>query len=287
VPLREPSTLTHATHGATFGAVKSAPLLERYGPWAFIAGASEGIGRAFAEALAREGFSLLLAARRPAPLEQLQQTLRQLHGVEVRILEVDLSAADALTSISTATRGLEVGLLIYNAAHSTQGEFLEQPLANHLLSVELNCRGPLTLAHHFGRAMRERGRGGIVLMSSLSGLQGTAMVASYAASKAFNLVLAEGLWEELHEHGVDVLACVAGATRTPSFENSRPADGGNLARPMEADQVAREALEALGRVPSMIPGRLNRAAALVMRMLPRARAIGLVSQATRKMYRRA
>jgi short-subunit dehydrogenase len=121
-------------------------------------------------------------------------------------------------------------------------------------------------------------------MSSMSALQGTALVASYAATKAFNMVLAEGLWEELRTQGVDVLACVAGATRTPTFESSQPADGGSLAKPMGAEQVAEEALAALGRGPSMIPGALNRAAAVVMRALPRARAISIISAATRRMY---
>ncbi|MFT3921595.1 MAG: SDR family NAD(P)-dependent oxidoreductase [Myxococcales bacterium] len=176
--------------------------------------------------------------------------------------------------------------MVYNAAHSIQGEFLDHALEDHLRAIDLNCRGPLALAYHFGKSMRARKRGGLILMSSMSGLQGTAMVVSYAATKAFNTVLAEGLWEELRGHGVDVLACVAGATRTPTFESSQPADGGALARPMEAQQVAREALAKLGATPSMIPGSVNRAAAYVMRFLPRAQAVSFISRATRKMYGR-
>ncbi len=81
-----------------------------------------------------------------------------------------------------------------------------------------------------------------------------------------------------------MLACIAGATRTPTFESSNPADGGSLARPMEASQVAKGALASLGRVPSMIPGSVNRVAAYVMRLLPRAQAVSFISRATRRMY---
>ena len=263
-------------HGST--------LLQRYGRWALIAGASEGIGRAFAEELASQGFSLVLAARRRAPLESAAHDLTTRHGIAVRTVEVDLSEASSFAAMAEATADLEIGLAVYNAAHSTQGEFLDRPLDDHLRAVDLNCRGPMMFAHQFGSAMRARGRGGLILMSSMSGFQGTAMVASYAATKAFNTVLAEGLWEEWRAQGVDVLACIAGATRTPTFESSKPADGGTLARPMEASQVAREALASLGSVPSMIPGGVNRAAAYVMRLLPRAHAVAFISRATRRMY---
>jgi short-subunit dehydrogenase len=266
-------------------AVKHSPtLVQRYGPWAFVAGASEGIGRAFAEELARHGFSLILAARRPGPLESLAHELRTSHGSTVRTLGIDLADVSLSAKLAEATRDCEVGLAVYNAAHSTQGDFLDHALEDHLRAIDLNCRGPLAFAHFFGGAMRARGRGGLILMSSLSGLQGTAMVASYAATKAFNTVLAEGLWEELRGNGVDVLACIAGATRTPTYENSKPADGGTFARPMEAARVAQDALASLGHGPSTIPGGINRIASYVMRFLPRAQAISLISGATRRMY---
>jgi short-subunit dehydrogenase len=124
-----------------------------------------------------------------------------------------------------------------------------------------------------------------VLMSSLAGTQGSPLVATYAASKAFNLVLAEGLWDELGARGVDVLACRAGATRTPNFAASQPRTG--AAPVMDVAPVVRETLAALGRAPSLVPGWANRAAAFVMgRLLPRRTAIRIMGNATRKMYRR-
>jgi short-subunit dehydrogenase len=256
----------------------------KYGPWALVAGASEGIGAAFAEELAGRGLHLVLLARRLPPLDEVAQTIRAAHGVEVRTAAVDLGAPSMLDDVRRATDGLEVGLVVYNAAAALIGPFLDQPLADKLRVLDVNCRGPVILADELGRAMARRGRGGIILMSSLAGTQGTALVATYAATKAFNLVLAEGLWDELREHGVDVLACRAGATRTPAFERSNSAPG--PAPLMDPQPVAAEALAALGKTPSMVPGTVNRAVAFFMqRVMPRKAAVATMGSATRKMYR--
>ncbi len=256
----------------------------QYGPWALIAGASEGIGRAFALELAERGLSLVLTARRDGPLLSLAREIEARFAVKARTLAIDLAQPDMVTALAQATADIEVGLVVYNAAYAPIGSFLTLELEQHQRSIDVNCRGPLALSHQFGRAMARRQRGGIILMSSMSGLQGTALVTTYAATKAFDMVLAEGLWAELRAQHVDVLTCVAGATRTPTFESTNPQDAGSLARPMEADQVAREALAALGHGPSMIPGRLNRAVARGMRLLSRANATRFISDATRRMY---
>ncbi len=259
---------------------------ERYGPWAVVVGASEGIGRAFALALAEQTVNLVLVARRDGPLGAFARELETRFSVQARTVLADAGAADLLDRIAEATRDIEVGLVVYNAALSIVGPFLQTQLEDHLSAIDVNCRGPLAMTHAYGRKMAERGRGGIILLSSLSGLQGTALVATYAATKAFDLVLAEGVADELSTQGVDVMACVAGATRTPTFERSNPRDAGALARPMDADVVAREALAALGKTRTFFPGRVNRVAAIAMRLLPRARASKIISNATRRMYER-
>jgi short-subunit dehydrogenase len=255
---------------------------ERYGPWALVAGASAGLGEAFARLLAARGLNLVLVARRADALEALAADLRREHGVEARPLPLDLARPDAGATAIRGAAAQEIGLLVYNAAHSAIGPFLERPVEEHLRVLDVNCRAPVVLAHGLGGAMAARGRGGILLMTSLAASQGNPLLASYAASKAFDLVLAEGLWAELRGRGVDVLACRAGATRTPGYAASRPRRSVPL---MEADDVARRALEALGRRPSTVTGALNRVAAFAFaRLLPRRASIQIMGRATRRLY---
>jgi short-subunit dehydrogenase len=219
-------------------------------------------------------------------LEALAAELRAAHGVDVRVAAVDLGAADLLPQVRAAAAGLDVGLVVYNAAHSLIGPFLEQPLDEKLRIVDVNCRGPLVFADEFGRAMAARGRGGLVLMASMAAAQGSPLVATYAATKAFDLVLAEGLWEELGAHGVDVLACRAGATRTPNYEASKPSDKVKVPL-MEPEAVARRALDSLGKRPSVVPGFINRLGDVFMtRLLSRRAAIRFMGKTTRRLYTR-
>jgi short-subunit dehydrogenase len=257
---------------------------KRYGKCAVVAGASTGLGAAFARALAARKLDLLLLARRKDMLESLAAELRAAHQVGVRVAAVDLGAPDLLAQVRAAAAGLDVGLVVYNAAHSLIGPFLEQPLDEKLRIVDVNCRGPLVLADEFGRAMAARGRGGFVFMASMAAAQGSPLVATYAATKAFDLVLAEGLWDELGAHGVDVLACRAGATRTPNYEASQPQ---GKVPTMEPAAVAERALNSLGRRPSVVPGLINRLGDVFMtRLLSRRAAIRFMGKTTRRLYAR-
>jgi short-subunit dehydrogenase len=257
---------------------------ERYGRYAIVAGASSGLGAAFARELAARKLDLLLLARRRELLESLAAELGAAHGVDVRVAAVDLGAPDLLAQVRDAAAGLDVGLVVYNAAHSHIGPFLEQPLEDKLRIVDVNCRGPLVLADEFGRRMAARGRGGFVFMASMAAAQGSPLVATYAATKAFDLVLAEGLWDELGAHGIDVLACRAGATRTPNYEASQPK--GNVPI-MEPEAVARRALDSLGKRPSVVPGFINRIGDVFMtRLLSRRAAIRFMGKTTRRLYAR-
>jgi short-subunit dehydrogenase len=261
---------------------------DKYGPWGIVAGASEGLGAAFARELATRGLHLVLLARRAAALEEVAQSLRDAHGVEVRTASVDLGEPDVLARVRAATEGLDVGLLVYNAAYSEIGTFLAQDVASKLRTLDVNCRAPLVLADHFGRTMAARRRGGIILMSSLAGFQGSALVTVYAATKAFNTVLGEGLWDELRGHGVDVLPFVAGATTTPNFLKTEPKKGGAFGPPlMSAEAVAREALRALGRGPRAVAGGANRLALFVMeRLMGRRQRVEMMGRAMRRLYPR-
>ncbi|PRP96382.1 SDR family NAD(P)-dependent oxidoreductase [Enhygromyxa salina] len=254
-------------------------FVERYGPWALIAGASEGLGEAYAHALARRGLNVILIARREQPLRTTASAISERHGVEVHTLALDLADPELLERVRAGVGPREVGLLIYNAAYSRIGGFFEQTLEDKLRMLDVNCRGPIVLCHELGAAMRARGRGGIVLMSSMAGMQGTPRLAVYAASKSFDLILAESLWGELKGAGVDVLACVAGATRTPGFEAAASTAQGPV---MDPAQVVEEALAGLSwrpSTPSMIPGIANKLASLLLARLPRRRRVLIMKAA--------
>ena len=259
---------------------------QRYGPWAVVAGASEGLGAAYAEALAERKLNLVLIARRLGLLEELSFRLAQKYSVEVCILALDLASPDAVERISKETENLKVGMLIYNAAYSAVGPFLNRSAEEHLLEVDTNVRTPLGLVNQFGARMIAAGHGGIVLMTSLSAFQGSAYISNYSATKAFNLVLAESLWEEWRRSEVDVLACIAGATRTPNYLASSPKRTGRFSdATLEPEVVVNEALAALGRQPSVIPGRMNRLSSFVMRrLLSRRAAIRFMGSVLRGMY---
>ena len=257
---------------------------ERYGPWALVAGASDGIGECFARAIAARGVSPLLLARREPKLAELAAELRARHGVDARTIAVDLTAPDLDARVAQATRDLEVGLLVYNAGavHGARA-FHDLPVEHAQGLVALNCTGPLLLVHRLGSAMRARGRGGIVLMGSMIAFSGSAWVATYAATKAFLRILAEGLWHELRPHGVDVLGAVAGATRTPSMLASSPGFA-DYPGAMDPDEVARGALAFLGRGPLWVAGAANRATAKALCPVPRIPVINAMSEASASIY---
>jgi short-subunit dehydrogenase len=217
-------------------------------------------------------------ARKPGPLEALATEIRQRYGTEIRTLALDLTADDMLKQLEQVTQDIEVGLLIYNAGSMDRmPEFLDDTHEGVLHTIERNVVGPAVLCHHFGREMRERGRGGILLVSSLAALAGCGRTVCYAATKAFDQILAEGLWYELRPSGVDVLCLMLGTTRTPAMERlgMRMDDPANPA--MDPDDAAREGLEQLPHGPTWIAGEGNRASAAAIASLSRREATEMLS----------
>ena len=260
---------------------------DRYGEWALVAGASEGLGEEWARGLAAAGLNVVVVARRREALEQVAERIRSDFGVEVRTEVRDLAAPELAGWLVELDAAVEVGISIYNAAYAPIGAFLEMPLEDKLKVVDVNTRGPLIWADVLGRRMAARGRGALVIVSSIAGFGGSALVTTYAATKAFDTVLGEGLWDELGRHGVDVMVCAAGATLTPNFTSATPADKRAAASAMEPEDVVREALEALERRagPTFIPGRFNRWSQRVIgRLLPRRTAVRLISNNLRSTY---
>jgi uncharacterized protein len=221
---------------------------DRYGPWALVAGASEGVGASAARLLGERGINVVLVSRRQAALEAVAETVRS----STRVLALDLSEPDAASQLIQGTADMEIGLLIYNAgADPNMAQFLDKPLDVWQAMLTRNCTTVMASAHYFGGLMAERGRGGIALVTSGAAWAGGSRLAVYGASKAFDLILAESLWAELEPSGVHVLAMVLGQTNTPALRTllgGREIDG--LADP---DDVVRDMLDNLANGPTWPP----------------------------------
>jgi len=252
---------------------------QRYGPWALVAGASEGIGAAYARALAGRGLDLVLVARRPEPLAALAATL----PVRTETVAADLATPAGIAAVIEATTAYEVGLVVVNAAYAPSGPFVDADPADVQRVVDLNCGALVHLAHHYLPAMAARRRGGFIVMSSASGMQGNPLLSTYAASKAFGAVFAEGLWWELRDQGVDVLTCVAGAVSTPGLTRASRREAPGTVTPAV---VAAAALARLGHGPRVVPGAFMRfSTAMMTRLMPRTSAIDLMARATKRVLR--
>lgn len=240
----------------------NADRLQRYGPWAVVTGASDGIGREFARALAKDGFGLVLVARRAAELDRLA---RELAPAQVRVLVADLATEGGIAEVEAQTADLDVGLLVAAAGYGSSGEFLDRPIEGELAMIDLNCRSVAALSHRFGHRLRRRGRGGLVLFSSLVAFQGVARSATYAATKAWVQSFAEGLAVELRPQGIEVLSVAPG----PVASGFAARAAMTMTMTDRPEDVARGALRALRRGGTVRPGRVSKLLGWSLAMLPR------------------
>ena len=254
-----------------------------HGPWAVITGASAGLGEEFARQLAPLGLNLFLVARRMDRLETLAEELRRARGIDARCLALDLSQPGSDETLDQATSGLDVGLFVDNAGFGFLGRFLEQERGRLAQMVDLNCRATMLLAHRFGNRFAKRGRGGLIIVASLAGFQATPWMACYGATKGFDLLLGEGIADEMRGMGVDVLVLNPGSTSTEfgQVAGSRGAHAG-----MRADVVVTAALRALGRTNSVVTGFHNKIVTLLIRLFPRSFVTRMSGVTLRKMLPR-
>lgn len=260
---------------------------ERYGPWAMIAGASEGTGRAFARQLAAAGIPSVLIARREAGLTTLAEEIRAETGLESVVAAIDLSAADAADKVVAAAGEREIGLFIYNAGADPNGAyFLERDLAIWMELLQRNVTTMMQCSHHFASAMRARGKGGLLLVNSGACYGGAGHMAAYSASKAFMLCLAEGLWSELKPHGIDVLTLVLSVTDTPALR-ALLAEKGLPVPPnaASADDVAAAGLSRLAHGPIHNFGQSDDAAGMAPNSPEQRRArVQMIDTATTRIF---
>jgi short-subunit dehydrogenase len=226
-------------------------LLARYGPRALILGGSEGIGLAFAERLAAEGFALTLVARNAGRLASAAATLRDRHGADVVESTRDLTDPGFEKEAVALIESGEHGLVIYNAgATHGVGLFTAQPVVQALDLVRLNCIGPVAVSHAALTTMRKVGKGGLIIVSSMAGMAGSGFVAAYAAAKSFEMTLVEGLHWEAARLGIDVMCAVPTLTDTPAMARSGLiSDADPAYKAMSSDSVAAGALAFLGNGP--------------------------------------
>lgn len=243
---------------------KPSQNLRRYGPWALVTGASDGIGRAIAEQLAQDGFNLVLVARRQEALDALAAELGRV-GVETRVVASDLGPRGGAAKLNEATVDLDIGLVVAAAGFGTSGALLDAPLETELDMIDLNCRSVVEISSVFGRRLANRGRGGLVLFSSVLAFQGAAGAANYAATKAFVQTLADGLSRELKPLGVDVLATAPGPTHS-GFASRANMKMGFAA---STKDVARATIAALGRSGTVFPGFVAKLLGWSLAPLPR------------------
>jgi len=244
-----------------------AEVQQRYGSWAVVAGASEGLGLAWSEEVARLGLNVHMIARKKAKLEAAAETVRSKYGVKVETTVLDLGGDRVGEVALELAANPEIGLLIYNAAFDAKGSFLNTTVDRYQAVVDVNIRSPLAFTHAFATAMAKRQRGGIVLMGSMSGMLGTAWVSTYSATKSWNYAFANALYEELGPSGVDVLGCIAGATTTPHYLEAVGAGRSTLIE-QTAEQVVDECMHKLGSVPSVATGPLNKLVFFLFNVLP-------------------
>jgi len=267
--------------------MKTANNLDKYGTWALVAGASEGLGAAFATALAQRGKSLILVARNNEKLNTLASTLRSQYKIETKAVRLDLSKKESISIIENVLIEKDCRLLIYNAAYGPVKKFLENTPEELDFYLDLNARTPLHLARIFSELHLGKSPAGFLLMASMAGMRGTSLVAPYAATKAFDWNLAEGLFYEFKDTNIDFSSTCAGPIATPNYLATDPQKFGWKPADASPESVAEEALWALGKKAVHIPGKTNRIIDLLMsRILPHSSAAKIANKTMKGMYAR-
>jgi short-subunit dehydrogenase len=253
------------------------------GQWALIAGSAEGLGEAFTELLARQKINLIMVDCKGDSLSTLAEKTEKLHGIRIIRIPLDLASAGAWEKCMDEARAVDCRILIYNAAYSVVGPFLDHSSESLERFVDVNNRTPVLLIRAFAIYLKSQGKHGkILLMSSLAGLMAPKYLAPYAATKSFLNALALSLYYEFRPFKIGVNVCCSGIINTPEFHESKARGKVRMAEPVA---VAEYALKMAGRKAFCIHGWRNRLNYFfISRLLPKALASYFVNREMERMY---
>ncbi len=262
-------------------------LRNKYGGWAVVVGAAKGLGEAFCGSLAKRGFNIVMVDKAKDPMMILSERLKEEYGIETLNINIDLFETDSVMQIIDSIKDLDCRLLIYNAAFRYIKEFADHTSEELDIYLNVNINSQIKMIHAFSKGLIGKNQsGGILLMSSLTGLLGMQLVATYSASKAFTWNLAEALYHEFKSKNIDISACVAGPTDTEAYLSSDPQYGFIRPQVQKRKAVAEYALSKLGKKALFISGLSNRINYFILtRLLPRKMASRVANKAMRRMYR--
>lgn len=241
---------------------------DKYGEYALITGGSSGIGKSIALELAKRGSSLILVARRKDELQQAQQEIEAAYHVSVKFIQADLGTPEGIAAIKSGSDAYKVGLFVPAAGLEVNGSFEKNDIAKELKVIQLNIASVVELTHHFSQKMVSRGKGGILFVASLSGHMPNPYFANYAGTKAYIVNFAASLYGEFKSKGVDVTVLSPGLTTTPMSKDSGVDWSKTPMTAMDAADVARIAVSALGHKLMVVPGGKNKIMAAMAKFSP-------------------
>ena len=256
---------------------------EKYGEWALITGAAQGIGLEFSRQCALRGLNLVMVDRNASELAKASEQLgRDCPHLSIKTVCTDLGQEEFLGAVQTACEGLEIGVLVNNAACGTVGQFLDTPESALRLQLHVNMLAPMRLIQAFVPAMTSRGRGAVFNVSSRTGEIGSPYFTTYAASKAWMTNFSEGLWYELRDAGVDLFVLKPDQTATPGYLKYNPGEFGDGIQSVEA--CVAEAFEYIGQCIGRIPLESGRQADAALKAMPVEEAVSANGEGMKQVF---
>lgn len=236
-------------------------LREKYGQWGVILGATEGVGKAFAEKIAAGGMDVVLVGRREEKLRELGESIKAAYGVDCKVVRADFSEEGAAEKVFAATDGLDMGFMSYVACLHHFGKIQDTDWATHEAMINVNVVTFMKCFHHYMQIFAAQDRGAVINVSSLTAISSSPYNGQYGAGKAFILKMTEAVACECEDTNVDVEVITLGTTLTPSLLRNLPGGPAGekvMKAAMKPEEVADEAFDKLGKELSVIAGEHNR-----------------------------